>query len=147
MTIAGRRGWGVAAGAVLVMLGGLGRTVHAGQMTPASLSQIQQPGQQNQSLPQQQGQNPIQQKPSLPDAMDNGKNDDPMLPARVRQAKIRENERQKRLVSDTEKLLVLATQLHDDVARTNKDILSLDVIKRADEIEKLAHSVKVGMKD
>jgi len=146
MTIAGRRGWGVAAGAVLVMLGGLGRTLHAGQMTPASASQIQQPGQQTQT-PQSQIQNPVGQKPSLTDATDNNKNDDPMMPARVRQAKLRENERQKRLVSDTEKLLALATQLHDDVARTNKDILSLDVIKRADEIEKLAHSVKMGMKD
>ncbi len=142
MTIAGRRGLGVAAGAVLVALGGLGRAVHAGQMTPASVSQIQQPAQQTQAQ-QPQIQNPMSQQP--PDA--SGKNDDPMMPARVRQAKIRESERQKRLVSDTEKLLALATQLHDDVARTNKDILSLDVVKRADEIEKLAHSVKVGMKD
>jgi hypothetical protein len=144
MTIAGRRGWSVAAGAVVMMLGGLGRTLHAGQMTPASISQIQQAGAQNQT-PQSQIQNPMAQQPTLPDA--SGKNDDPLMPARVRQAKIREDERQKRLISDTEKLLVLATQLHDDVAKTNKDILSLEVIRRADEIEKLAHSVKVGMKD
>ncbi len=109
-------------------------------MTPASVSQIaQQPG--------QQPQNPLSQNPSITDETKSGKGDDPMLSARARQAKIREDERQKRLVSDTEKLLILATQLHDDVAKTNKDIMSLDVIKRADEIEKLAHNVKLGMKD
>ena len=59
-----------------------------------------------------------------------------------KQAKLREEDRQKRLVADTEKLLTLATQLHDDVAKTDRHILSLDVVKRADEIEKLAHSVK-----
>jgi prephenate dehydrogenase len=65
------------------------------------------------------------------------------------QAKLRvaaQSERQRRLVDDTDRLLALATQLHTDVAKTNKDILSLDVIKRADEIERLAHSVKERMK-
>jgi hypothetical protein len=57
-----------------------------------------------------------------------------------------QNERQKKLVDDTDRLLALATQLHTDVAKTNKDILSVDVIKRADEIEKLAHAVKERMK-
>jgi hypothetical protein len=64
-----------------------------------------------------------------------------------RQAKIRNDERQKRLVADTDKLLELATSLHDDVQKTNKNVLSLDVIKRADEIERLAHSVKERMRD
>ncbi len=65
----------------------------------------------------------------------------------ARQEKARSEERQKRLVSDTEKLLALATQLHDDVAKTDKNILSMDVVRRADEIEKLAHSVKERMKN
>jgi hypothetical protein len=64
-----------------------------------------------------------------------GSNDD-------KQAKLREEDRQKRLVADTEKLLTLATQLHEDVAKTDRHILSLDVVKRAEEIEKLARSVK-----
>jgi len=59
-----------------------------------------------------------------------------------KQAKLREEDRQKRLVADTEKLLTLATQLHEDVAKTDRHILSLDVVKRAEEIEKLARSVK-----
>jgi hypothetical protein len=32
------------------------------------------------------------------------------------------------------------------VDKTNKDMLSLNVIRKADEIEKLAHSVKEKMK-
>jgi hypothetical protein len=62
------------------------------------------------------------------------------------QARARNSERQKKLVEDTDKLLVLATQLKEDVGKTNKDVLSVDVVKKADEIEKLAHSVKERMK-
>src|SRR5271168_3725898 len=62
------------------------------------------------------------------------------------QAKARSNERQKKLVADTDKLLALATELKTDVDKTNQNILSMDVIKKADEIEKLAHSVKERMK-
>lgn len=62
------------------------------------------------------------------------------------QARARNNERQKRLVSDTDKLLALVTQLHADVAKTDRNILSLDVVRRSEEIEKLAHSIKERMK-
>ena len=50
------------------------------------------------------------------------------------------------LKSDTDKLLKLAVELKDYVDKTNEDVLSLDVVKKADEIEKLAHSVKDKMK-
>ena len=63
-----------------------------------------------------------------------------------RQEQARNNERQKRLVADTEKLLTLATELKQEVDKTNKDVLSVDVIKKAEEIEKLAHGVKERMK-
>jgi hypothetical protein len=63
-----------------------------------------------------------------------------------KQAIARNEDRQKRLVADTDKLLQLATSLHDDVGKTDKNILSIDVIKRADEIEKLAHSIKDRMR-
>ena len=63
-----------------------------------------------------------------------------------KQAKQRNDDRQRRLVSDTERLLALATSLHEDVAKTDKNVLSLDVVRRADEIEKLARSVKERMK-
>jgi hypothetical protein len=62
------------------------------------------------------------------------------------QAKSRNVDRQKKLQADTEKLLSLATELKEQVDKTDKNILSVDVIKKADEIEKLAKSVKDRMK-
>lgn len=55
-------------------------------------------------------------------------------------------ERQKALQQDTDKLLELATELKQHVDRTNANILSMDVVKKAQEIEKLAKSVKDKMK-
>jgi hypothetical protein len=52
------------------------------------------------------------------------------------------SERQKKLEADTDKLLALATDLKKSVDKTNKDILSVDVVKKAEEIEKLARSMK-----
>ena len=54
--------------------------------------------------------------------------------------------RQADLKRDTEKLLKLATELKDSVDKSSESMLSLDVIKKAEEIEKLAHSVKYKMK-
>jgi hypothetical protein len=62
------------------------------------------------------------------------------------QAKSRNSDRQKRLETDTQKLLALATELKEQVNKTDKNIMSLDVIKKADEIERLAKSVKERMK-
>ncbi len=61
-------------------------------------------------------------------------------------AKTRNSDRQKRLVADTDRLLTLATELKQDVAKTDKNTLSVDVIKKTEEIEKLAHSVRERMK-
>ena len=72
--------------------------------------------------------------------------DSPFAPNDAKLAAARNDERQKRLVSDSEKLLQLATQLHQDVAKTDQHILSVDVVRRAEEIEKLAKSVKDRMK-
>jgi hypothetical protein len=55
-------------------------------------------------------------------------------------------ERQAALKADTEKLLKLATELKQSVDKTNASVLSLDVVKKAEEIERLAHSVKDKMK-
>lgn len=72
---------------------------------------------------------------------------DPAMAQLMRhQAILRNDQRQKDLVRDTQKLYALAGQLKTDVAKSNKDILSIDVIKKADEIEKLAKSVKEKMK-
>lgn len=55
-------------------------------------------------------------------------------------------ERQKQISDDSAKLLKLATDLKAEVDKTNKDTLSLNVIRKAEEIEKLAHNVKEKMK-
>jgi hypothetical protein len=56
-------------------------------------------------------------------------------------------ERQLALRRDTEKLLSLAAELKQNVDKTSPSVLSMDVIKKAQEIEKLAKSVKDKMKD
>ena len=55
-------------------------------------------------------------------------------------------ERKKQIEEDSARLLKLATELKAEVDKTNKDTLSLTVIRKADEIEKLAHNVKEKMK-
>ncbi len=55
-------------------------------------------------------------------------------------------ERKKQIAEDSAKLLKLATELKTEVDKTTKDTLSLGVIRKADEIEKLAHNVKQKMK-
>lgn len=55
-------------------------------------------------------------------------------------------ERQADLKRDTDKLLLLASQLKHAVDKSNENTLSLDVIKKAGEIEKLAKSVREKMR-
>jgi hypothetical protein len=61
-------------------------------------------------------------------------------------AKKANEERQAQLKRDTDRLLKLATELKTSVDKTDQNTLSLDVVKKAEEIEKLAHSVKEKMK-
>ena len=61
-------------------------------------------------------------------------------------AKKLNHERQVQLQRDTDNLLKLATELKKYVDKSNENMLSLDVVKKAEEIEKLAHSVKEKMK-
>jgi hypothetical protein len=55
-------------------------------------------------------------------------------------------DRQAALKADAEKLLKLATELKQSVDKTSASVLSVEVVKKAEEIEKLAHSVKDKMK-
>ena len=50
------------------------------------------------------------------------------------------------LKSDTDKLLKLSVELKAYVDKSDENVLSLDVIKKAEEIEKLAKSVRDKMK-
>jgi len=54
--------------------------------------------------------------------------------------------RQRQLKRDTDNLLKLATELKQYVDKSNENTLSVEVIKKADEIERLARSVKDKMK-
>jgi hypothetical protein len=81
---------------------------------------------------------PLQQKP--------GREDEPRLRMEKDMAKKANQARQADLKRDTEKLLKLATELKESVDKTNEGTLSVDVVKKAEEIEKLAHSVKDKMK-
>jgi len=55
-------------------------------------------------------------------------------------------QRQQEIKKDAEKLLELATELKQDVDKTNENTLSLDVVKKAEQIERLAKTVKDKMK-
>jgi len=97
--------------------------VSGGQMSP------QQP------MPGQGG------RPLRPGVASSPADQDPAEPA-----KLQNTGRQKQLEADTDKLLALATDLKAKVDKSTKDTLSVEVIKKADEIEKLAHSMKERMK-
>lgn len=55
-------------------------------------------------------------------------------------------ERKRQIADDAAKLLALATELKKEVDKTDKDTLSIDVIRKAETIEKLAKGVKEKMK-
>lgn len=79
-----------------------------------------------------------------------GRQRNPPAPEELRiereQAKRMNEERQRLLKEDTDKLLKLATELKEYVDKTNENILSLEVIKKSEQIEKLAKSVREKMK-
>jgi hypothetical protein len=66
--------------------------------------------------------------------------------AMTQQAERRNVQRQQDIVNDTAKLLTLAEQLKEEVDKSSKNQLSVSVVKKAEEIEKLAKSVKEKMK-
>ena len=82
-----------------------------------------------------------------PHGLDGGRDGPSVNPQLQEQmAQRRNSERQKELVADTEKLFQLAQQLRDEVAKSNKDQLAIPVVKKSEEIEKLAKSVKEKMR-
>jgi hypothetical protein len=92
----------------------------------------------------------MQQVPTVPQSPPFGEPPDPNDPMQhqrlERMEKARNVERQQQLVRDTDKLFALAKDLKDQVSKSNKDTLSIDVVKKAAEIEKLAKSVKDRMR-
>jgi hypothetical protein len=63
-----------------------------------------------------------------------------------RMEKARNEDRQKELKRDTVRLMELATELKQYVDRTNESVLSLEVIHKTEEIEKLARNIRGKMK-
>ena len=61
-------------------------------------------------------------------------------------AKRAAKERVAALKHDTDKLVQLSEELKQSVDKSDENVLSLDVVKKAEEIEKLARSVKDKMK-
>jgi hypothetical protein len=86
---------------------------------------------------------------SLP-SIDGKDPEEPLDPMAAKQqadrARMAADERQKHIVDETTRLLQLATELKQDVDKSNKNQMSLDVIRKADDIERLAHDVKTRMR-
>ena len=57
-----------------------------------------------------------------------------------------EGDRKKQIADESTQLLSMALALKAEVDKTTKDTLSMNVIRKADEIEKLAHTVKEKLK-
>src|SRR3954464_7813360 len=64
-----------------------------------------------------------------------------------RMAREANKKRQQDIREETDKLFQLATELKAAVDKSNENLLSLDVVRKADEVEKLAKKVKEKMKE
>lgn len=103
-----------------------------------SLAAAQQPAKDNAAKP------PVAQAPAtaMPPApaeakADNAKTTTPETP---------QTPQQKELADDTAKLVTLANELKAELDKSSKDTLSLSVIRKAQQVEKLAHKVRDEMK-
>jgi hypothetical protein len=66
--------------------------------------------------------------------------------AQRQQAIAANQQRQLEIRRDTEKMAELTQELKDYLEKTDQGVMSVDAIKKAEQIEKLAHSVKSKMK-
>ena len=83
------------------------------------------------------GQNPIPTTPAVPTPEPAGAASGKLSAKEARDAKI---------AADAEKLYQMALDLKIDVDKSNRDTVSLSVVKRAAEIEKLAKTLKQEMR-
>jgi hypothetical protein len=76
--------------------------------------------------------------------------DDTPIPAgddiQRQQAIAANTQRQAEIRRDTDKMLQLTAELKDYVQKAQRGVMSIDAIKKAEQIEKLAHGVKSKMK-
>lgn len=108
------------------------------------------------------GQNPQPSTPSGPPSMPKSIQNSPAIPdfgqqdemsgtpmgerMRISAEKAHNDDRRKRMLADADKLLSLSTELKADIEKSTKDELSMEVIRKAAELEKLAHDVQQRMK-
>lgn len=139
---------GVVFGAVVLTVGaGFGRytgAVEAQRSQDPARQRVQDPNavvvkDQTKSAVTQPGSIPIGGTPDTMDGMNRTGADEQRL-------KAMSDERQKKLKDDVNKLLTLSTELKADVDKTGKDQISLEAMRKAAEIEKLAHSIQSRMK-
>ena len=88
------------------------------------------------------------QAPTLPSIAPSRRDPNPDIPNRAQKEmeKKANEQRQAELKRDTDKLLQLSTELKQYVDKSNENVLSVEVLRKAEEIEKLAHSVKTKMR-
>jgi hypothetical protein len=97
---------------------------------------------------QEVGQSPTTASPAAPNISPTTPQQDEGTQRMIEMMAIRRNEqRQKEIVSDTAKLLDLAQKLNAEVSKSDKNTLSISVVKEAEEIEKLARTIKEKMRD
>jgi hypothetical protein len=88
------------------------------------------------------------QRPSIPPVGPPGEKTNPDIPSHTQKEleKKANEQRQAELKRDADKLLQLSSELKEYVDKSNENVLSVDVVRKAEEIEKLAHSVKTKMR-
>jgi hypothetical protein len=130
---------GAACAAVVVML-----MVGGGLRTVPVAAQQQNPG----APPSSQGISvPTRPSSHMPDMATSDAAPDPMR-AEMREKMIRtaNEQRHKKMLDDANKMVQLANELKADVEKAQNDELSVGVLKKAAEVEKLAHDVQQRMK-
>ncbi len=86
------------------------------------------------------GQDPF---PKAPTPLQAGEDEAPANPNAKSPSKVRLEENQKDIKKDIEKLFALASQLKQQVEKTDATaVLSLAMVKKAEEIERLARQIK-----
>jgi hypothetical protein len=66
--------------------------------------------------------------------------------AKMSKQELQNQQRKDQLAADTAKLLQLANELKAEMDKSTKDTLSISVLKKADQVERLAHKVRDEMK-
>lgn len=87
---------------------------------------------------------PMVTSPSLPPIGPEPQLDPKLVDRQIRE---RQAQREKQLKADAAKLLALAQRLKSSVDSSDKNVLSLQVVDTADQVEKLAKKIRDSMRD